>query len=61
MRHSTRYRNVKTGRVYTWIAVATDATNSRDGQRAVVYMGEKGDWFVREEGEFKQKFVEAEE
>ena len=51
------YRNKKSGTIYEWLAVVTDATNSRDGTPAVLYrkQGSKA-LFVRESWEFYDKF-----
>jgi len=51
------YIHNKTGNVYTMVAEAIDATNSRDGLIVIIYQNKKGEFFVREKSEFLQKFT----
>lgn len=53
-----RYRNKKTGHLYRHLAVATDATNARDGVLVVVYCPDDNEHsiYVREQAEFEAKF-----
>lgn len=53
------YRHNKTGRLYSLIARAIDATNDRGGIGAVVYRNADRELpvFVREEAEFDEKFT----
>lgn len=55
------YKHIKSGRVYTFIAVAIDGTNATDGRQMVIYYGPTRDGtlcglFVREYTEFHEKF-----
>lgn len=53
-----KYRHKKTGRIYRWLAVGVDTTNSRDGRSVVVYCPDDNEHsiFVRETDEFHAKF-----
>ena len=58
------YRNLKNGKVYEVVSFdVINKTNEQDGQKMVVYIGDKGDGsgnkgiFVREIKEFESKFV----
>ena len=57
---SETWTNVKHRDDYTILALATDATNERVGIPVVVYQACKlpREIYVRELGEFKQKFVQ---
>ena len=52
------YRNIKNGGVYGIISLAIDCTNSRDGNKVVVYHSLESpvQFYVRDLEEFKQKF-----
>lgn len=51
------YRNKKKGTLYSVIGPAIDATNSRNGNRVVVYKScDDGMLYVRDEDEFAVKF-----
>lgn len=53
------WRHIKTGNLYEVLCIARDCTNGdRDGKEAVVYrrQGDTSQQFVRERGEFEQKF-----
>lgn len=58
-----RIRNLKTGKIYMYLATAVDATNARDGQLTAVYSPEDDPHliFVRGMEEFGQKFEDATE
>lgn len=47
-----KWRNKKTSRIYEVVGCVLNATNAMDGQIMVHY----GETFVREIGEFKEKF-----
>lgn len=51
------YKNKKKGTLYLVIGKAIDATNSRDGNKVVVYQScEDSQLYVRDEEEFLVKF-----
>ncbi len=50
------WQNLKTNKFYKIYNKAIDATNERDGTRVIVYYSQRGELFVREEKEFRQKF-----
>lgn len=49
-------RNKKNKQLYEVLFSATDATNSREGEKVIVYRNDKGKLFVRELKEFYEKF-----
>lgn len=49
------YRHKKTGNIYKVTGTALNSTDDRDGQRMVIYT-RGGKTFVREAGEFREKF-----
>ncbi len=57
------YIHLKSKKIYDVVSLdVTNATNAQDGQRMVVYIGDKRDGsgksiFVREFNEFNEKFV----
>lgn len=51
-------RHKKTGKIYSIMSHAIDCTNSRDGEKVVIYTDGKK-VFVREIAEFNEKFEEA--
>ena len=53
------YRHNKTGNIYRHLAIAVDATNSRDGTFVVVYCPDDDEHtiYVREVDEFESKFT----
>lgn len=56
----TRWKNNKTGRIYSLIAQAIDCTNSRDGTTVLIYSPEDApeNIYVREVTEFEMKFTQ---
>jgi hypothetical protein len=60
---SNRWRNRKNGLVYVVLKEhVSNATNSRDGEIMVLYhtLGRDTELYVREKGEFLDKFVPCE-
>ncbi len=55
--HKWPWRNNKTGKIYNRKRTIIDATNSRDGEKVVLYENEAGVEFVREHIEFLSKFT----
>ena len=57
------YENIKTGKVYNILNVATDATNGNEGALYMVYRSIEDDpeqLYVREYDEFNEKFIKTE-
>lgn len=54
-----KYKNNKTGDIYSLWDEAIDCTNSRDGTKVIIYYKEDDDSivFVREAKEFYEKFT----
>lgn len=52
----TEYIHKKTGNIYTVEGEAIDCTNSRNDTIVVLYRNKEGMLFVREKGEFLEKF-----
>lgn len=61
MTSSNIYRNNKNQRLYEVLHIATDATNSRDGNEVVVYRAKygRGRVFCRDKSEFDTKFTKV--
>jgi hypothetical protein len=62
MQATTLWRNNKNQNIYKVLHYATDCTNSRDGNRMVVYSpidGESAAIFVRDAAEFLLKFTQV--
>lgn len=57
------FKNKKNGKTYRYLAVGIDCTNSRDGTMVVIYCPDDDDHsvYVREYGEFYEKFEELSE
>jgi hypothetical protein len=53
------YRNKKNGKLYYKLGIAIDATNSRDGEKVIIY-SDMSKVYVREEKEFHEKFDKME-
>ena len=53
-----KYRNIKTGNIYRWLATGIDTTNERDGLPVVIYCPDDNEHTicVREAKEFDEKF-----
>ena len=58
----TRWKNNKTGQIYSLIAQATDCTDVRYGTPVVIYSPEENpsQLFVRAVGEFEVEFTQVE-
>jgi len=56
------YRQIKTGKLYRWLAAGADCTNERDGLRVAIYCpcDDEHTIFVREREEFERKFMMVE-
>jgi hypothetical protein len=54
------FKNKKNGNHYKILHTARDCTNSRDGEKVLVYcpVDDNSQIFVRAEAEFYQKFIE---
>lgn len=52
-----KYINKKTGKSYESDMTVINATNAQDGQIMILYHDNRGNFFVREEHEFFQKFT----
>jgi hypothetical protein len=50
-----KVKHLKTGNIYEVVGEAIDATNAHRGQEVVIYRRD-GQTYVREKGEFWQKF-----
>jgi hypothetical protein len=54
-----RWKNKKNGRIYTVLFAALDATTGNEDALVVVYQSPEGARYVRDLGEFEEKFEEA--
>jgi hypothetical protein len=54
-----QYRNNKTKKLYRLLAWGTDTTNSRDGEKVIIYCPDDSEHtiYVRKEEEFNNKFT----
>jgi len=52
------WKNIKNQKLYAVTGKCTNATNAQDGQIMIRYLNDKGEEFVREEKEFREKFKE---
>lgn len=51
------YINKKTGKCYESDMTVINATNAQDGQTMILYHDNHGNYYVREEHEFFEKFT----
>lgn len=55
------FRNKKNQKIYKALGVITNATNSNDGQKMVLYIAEDSNVYARSLDEFKIKFTYVDE
>lgn len=53
-----KFKHRKTGKLYEYLGTAIDATNNSltEGKEMVIYKNKEGQSFIRERGEFLERF-----